>query len=96
MDVGVAVGYGVDGKPSFWIGDVSAGAVAGPNREVHVAFAAKDAESVQAFYQTALALGAEPLHAPRLWPEYHASTTGRSCEIRTATTSKRCSTAAAA
>ena len=36
-----------------------------------VAFAAKDAESVQAFYRTALAFGAEGLHEPRLWPEYH-------------------------
>ena len=26
---------------------------------------------MQAFYDAALALGAESLHAPRLWPEYH-------------------------
>ncbi|AQT82540.1 glyoxalase [Mycolicibacterium litorale] len=71
MDFGPAIGYGVDGKPEFWIADASAGEATGPNREVHIAFAAKDAESVQAFYHTALALGSEPLHAPRLWPEYH-------------------------
>ena len=71
MDFGVAIGYGTDGHPSFWIADASAGHVEGPNREVHIAFAAKDAESVQSFFQTALALGAEPLHQPRLWPEYH-------------------------
>ncbi len=71
LDFGPATGYGVDGKPTFWIADASAGEATGPNREVHIAFAAKDAESVQAFFHTALALGAEPLHEPRLWPEYH-------------------------
>lgn len=71
MDFGVAIGYGTDGHPGFWIADMSTGAAAGPNREVHIAFAAKDAESVQAFFRTALALGVEPLHEPRLWPEYH-------------------------
>lgn len=71
MDFGEAIGYGTDGKPTFWIADASAGEANGPNREVHIAFEAKDAESVQAFFHTALALGVEPLHAPRLWPEYH-------------------------
>lgn len=71
MDFGVAVGYGTEGHPDFWIADMNAGNVPGPNREIHVGFAAKDPESVQAFYRTALALGAEPLHEPRLWPEYH-------------------------
>jgi catechol 2,3-dioxygenase-like lactoylglutathione lyase family enzyme len=71
MDFGPAIGYGVEGKPTFWIADASAGDATGPNREVHIAFSAKDPETVQAFYHTALALGAEPLHAPRLWPEYH-------------------------
>ena len=28
-------------------------------------------EIVQAFYDTARSLGAESLHAPKLWPEYH-------------------------
>lgn len=70
MEFGPAVGYGRD-RPSFWIADASAGGVDGPNREVHIAFAARSPEEVQAFYHEALALGAEPLHAPRLWPEYH-------------------------
>ena len=68
MDVGPAIGYGRDGHPEFWIAD---GAGMGPNREIHVAFAAADAGAVDAFYDTALGLGAESLHAPRLWPEYH-------------------------
>jgi catechol 2,3-dioxygenase-like lactoylglutathione lyase family enzyme len=71
MDFGVAIGYGVNGKPSFWIGDASAGDVAGPNREIHVAFVAADVDAVKAFYEAALELGAESLHEPRLWPEYH-------------------------
>jgi catechol 2,3-dioxygenase-like lactoylglutathione lyase family enzyme len=71
MDFGVAIGYGVEGKPDFWIADVNAGDATGPNREVHVAFQAADAAAVQAFHDAAVGLGAESLHAPRLWPEYH-------------------------
>lgn len=71
MDFDVAIGYGRDGKPDFWIADASAGDASGPNREVHVAFAAADVDAVKAFYDAALGLGAESLHAPRLWPEYH-------------------------
>ena len=71
LDMGPAIGYGTGGKPSFWIADASAGDAGGPNREVHIAFAANGPEAVQAFFHAALALGAEPLHEPRLWPEYH-------------------------
>ncbi|MCV7087245.1 VOC family protein [Mycolicibacter hiberniae] len=71
LDVGPALGYGRDGKPTFWIADATAGDATGPNREVHVAFSAVDREQVRAFYDTAVRLGAEVLHAPRLWPEYH-------------------------
>jgi catechol 2,3-dioxygenase-like lactoylglutathione lyase family enzyme len=71
LDYGVAIGYGSEGKPDFWIADASAGEAGGPNREIHVAFHAADTDAVQAFYDAALKLGAESLHAPRLWPEYH-------------------------
>lgn len=71
MDFGVAIGYGIEGKPDFWIADVNAGDATGPNREVHVAFQAADTAAVQAFHDAAVGLGAESLHAPRLWPEYH-------------------------
>ena len=71
MDFDVAIGYGRDGKPDFWIADASAGDASGPNREVHVAFAAADVDAVKAFYDAAMGFGAESLHAPRLWPEYH-------------------------
>lgn len=69
MDFGVAIGYGRDGKPDFWIADAFDGM--GANREVHIAFQAADEAAVRAFYDAAVALGAESLHAPRLWPEYH-------------------------
>ncbi|OBK25788.1 glyoxalase [Mycobacterium asiaticum] len=68
LDYGVAIGYGIAGKPDFWIAE---GAQMGPNREVHIAFQAADEAAVRAFHDAAVELGAESLHAPRLWPEYH-------------------------
>lgn len=68
MDFGVAIGYGSPGHPDFWITRWDA---AGPNREIHVAFAASGVEAVRSFHATALGLGVESLHEPRLWPEYH-------------------------
>jgi catechol 2,3-dioxygenase-like lactoylglutathione lyase family enzyme len=71
MDFGVAIGYGTGG-PAFWISEQpSEGPASGPNREVHIAFSAPDAASVRAFFDAAASLGAEVLHEPRLWPEYH-------------------------
>jgi catechol 2,3-dioxygenase-like lactoylglutathione lyase family enzyme len=67
MDFGVAVGYGTD-KPDFWVGTFEG---VGPNREVHIAFTAPDAAQVRAFYAAAVEAGAESLHEPRMWPEYH-------------------------
>ena len=67
MDFGEVVGYGSRGKPSFWVGPCAGG----PNREIHVAFTAEDRATVDAFFAAAVAAGAEVLHAPRLWPEYH-------------------------
>jgi catechol 2,3-dioxygenase-like lactoylglutathione lyase family enzyme len=71
LDFGEAIGYGRDGKATFWISQASVGAGMGPNRETHVAFAAVDHDAVRAFHGAAVELGAESLHAPRLWPEYH-------------------------
>lgn len=67
MDFGVAIGYG-DDMPQFWIARMDE---TGPNREMHLAFTAADEEHVRAFHAAALELGAESLHEPRLWPEYH-------------------------
>jgi hypothetical protein len=63
MDFGRAIGYGCDGKPSFWISEAVG---MGPNREIHLAFEAADEDAVRAFHDAALGLGAEALHAPRL------------------------------
>ena len=68
MDFGEVIGYGCNDTPDFWIGPVAAG---GPNREVHVAFSAAKRADVGAFFDAAVAAGAEVLHEPRLWPEYH-------------------------
>ena len=68
MDVGVAIGYGTD-KPDFWI--AGGEPASGPNREIHVGFTADSADTVRRWHATALGLGAESLHEPRLWPEYH-------------------------
>ncbi|QBI56014.1 VOC family protein [Streptomonospora litoralis] len=68
MDFGDhAVAYGGD-HPAFWVGPA---VTEGPAREVHVGFAASDRAAVDAFHAAAAAAGAEVLHTPRLWPEYH-------------------------
>ncbi|HUO47973.1 MAG TPA: VOC family protein [Acidimicrobiales bacterium] len=68
MDFGEVIGFGTAGKPEFWIGPNASG---GSNREAHLAFAAADRAAVDAFFEAAVAAGAEVLHRPRLWPEYH-------------------------
>lgn len=67
VDYGVAVGYGTD-APRFWLSGAHPEV---PQREMHVAFTATDKAAVDAFHAAALAAGAEELHAPRMWPEYH-------------------------
>lgn len=68
MDFGQVVGFGVPPKPDFWIGQQQTGE---GFRESHIAFAAADRAQVDAFFAAATAAGAEVLHAPRIWPEYH-------------------------
>jgi catechol 2,3-dioxygenase-like lactoylglutathione lyase family enzyme len=68
MDFGQVIGYGVGGRPSFWLGPRATGE---GFRESHLAFAAPDRAAVDAFHRAAVAAGAEVLHEPRLWPEYH-------------------------
>jgi catechol 2,3-dioxygenase-like lactoylglutathione lyase family enzyme len=69
LDFGEVIGYGVI-RPQFWLGPVT---TAGAAREVHLAFQAADRATVVAFHDAAVAAGAEVLHAPRVWPEYHQS-----------------------
>ena len=68
LDFGAVIGYGVGGKPTFWLGPLAGD---GPGREVHVAFAATDRAAVQAFFDAAVSSGAPVLHQPRQWPQYH-------------------------
>lgn len=68
MTFGDVIGYGVNGRPSFWLGPLSTGE---PNREIHIAFHAASRELVRAFFDAARAQRAPVLHEPRLWPEYH-------------------------
>ena len=70
MDFGSVIGYGLSPKPDFWLGPRATGE---GFRESHIAFAAPSRATVDAFYSSALDSGAELLHAPRLWPEYHPS-----------------------
>ena len=69
MDFGEVIGYGVGRKPDFWIAPQATG---DGFRESHIAFAAADRAAVRAFFEAAVDCGAEVLHEPRLWPEYHA------------------------
>lgn len=67
LDFGQVIGYGT-GFPDFWLGPTNTGGTA---RELHVSFTAPDRAAVRAFFEAAVATGAEVLHEPRLWPEYH-------------------------
>jgi catechol 2,3-dioxygenase-like lactoylglutathione lyase family enzyme len=68
MDVGPAIGYGSNGKPDFWLEDAAGREV---GAAIHFAFQAAGTEEVEGFYAAAMARGAESLHPPRIWPEYH-------------------------
>ncbi len=68
MDFGPVIGYGVPPMPDFWIGPDQTGE---GFKESHIAFSAPDREAVRLFFTAAIALGAEMLHEPRVWPEYH-------------------------
>ena len=63
-----AAGFGVGGKPDFWIGGEG-----GLTKSLHIAIVAKDRDAVEAFYQAALAAGGEDNGPPGLRPHYHAN-----------------------
>jgi catechol 2,3-dioxygenase-like lactoylglutathione lyase family enzyme len=62
------VGYGLAGQPEFLIGSWQTGE---GFRESHIAFAAPDRSSVRAFFDAAVATGAQVLYEPKVWPQYH-------------------------
>jgi catechol 2,3-dioxygenase-like lactoylglutathione lyase family enzyme len=67
MEFGDVIGYGTD-LPDFWLGPHNTGE---GFRESHLAFQAADRAAVQAFFDAAVGAGAEVLHEPRVWPDYH-------------------------
>jgi catechol 2,3-dioxygenase-like lactoylglutathione lyase family enzyme len=60
-----AAGLGRLGKPDFWVFQGE------PGRAVHVAFAADDRASVDAFHEAAIEAGGQDNGRPGLRPEYH-------------------------
>lgn len=60
--------FGIDGKPSFWIGTSQHGGAVGP---VHIAFTAHNRAAVDAFHRIGLATGGTDNGAPGLRPHYH-------------------------
>lgn len=70
MEFGPVIGFGVPPMPDFWIGPHQTGE---GFKESHIAFSAPNREAVRAFFAAAKNAGAEVLHEPRLWPEYHPS-----------------------
>jgi catechol 2,3-dioxygenase-like lactoylglutathione lyase family enzyme len=61
-----AAGFGIGGKPDFWIGGEG-----GLHRAVHIAIVAKDRAAVDAFYKAALAAGGRDNGAPGIRAHYH-------------------------
>jgi catechol 2,3-dioxygenase-like lactoylglutathione lyase family enzyme len=64
---GPAVGFFGPEPGSFWL----CPAQRDKDRELHVAFRAADRDAVRAFHDAAVSVGAEVLHPPRVFPEYH-------------------------
>lgn len=62
----LAVG-GSDGFPKLWFGPLVDHGV----RPVHLALTAPSREAVDDVHGAAVEAGAEILHEPRVWPEYH-------------------------
>jgi catechol 2,3-dioxygenase-like lactoylglutathione lyase family enzyme len=67
MNFGTVIGCGTD-FPDFWLGGHETGE---GFRESHIAFRAPSRVAVQAFFDAAVAGGAEVLHEPCVRPEYH-------------------------
>lgn len=63
-----AAGFGADAKPDLWFG--AEGAM---NKPVHIAIAAKDRATVDAFYKAAIAAGGRDNGPPGIRPHYHAN-----------------------
>jgi len=60
-----AAGFGIGGKPDFWIG------TGAPGSHVHVAIRAKGRADVRAFHEAAIAAGGKDNGAPGVRAHYH-------------------------
>ncbi|WP_019872092.1 VOC family protein [Salinispora oceanensis] len=67
LESSTQVGYGTS-DPDFWLYPLRG---ADEGAEVHIALTAADRATVRAFHDAAVVAGAEVLHEPRVWPEYH-------------------------
>jgi len=66
LDMGTAVGFGIKGKPEFFIREAEAVKPA-----IHVAFASPDRATVDRFYNAALGAGGKDNGPPGLRTGYH-------------------------
>ncbi|MCW2531904.1 MAG: hypothetical protein JWP62_1474 [Blastococcus sp.] len=65
---GTVVGLsGPDGFPKLWLGPMERPG----DRPVHLALTAPSRQAVDDVFAAARSSGAEVLHEPRVWPEYH-------------------------
>jgi catechol 2,3-dioxygenase-like lactoylglutathione lyase family enzyme len=62
---GHAAGFGISGKPDFWIG------AGEPQGSIHVALAASGRAQVREFYAAAIAAGGTDNGQPGVRPRYH-------------------------
>jgi catechol 2,3-dioxygenase-like lactoylglutathione lyase family enzyme len=70
MEFDNGIGFGVPPNADFWIAPRATG---DGFRESHIAFTAPNRAAVRAFFDAAVATGAEVLHEPRVWPEYDSN-----------------------
>ena len=75
MEFGKAAGFGLQGKPEFWLGEgaltFQTEAQAKNISPIHVCFTAPDRAAVDAFYKAALEAGGRDNGAPGLRAIYH-------------------------
>ena len=64
---GFAAGFGIAGKPDFWIGKGE------PKNAIHVALRAGGRAQVRAFYEAAMAAGGKDNGPPGVREHYHAN-----------------------
>ncbi len=85
MAFGDVIGFGVPPFPDFWLGPRTTGA---GFREAHIAFTAPSRAAARAFFDAAVAAGADVLHRRPCTRSTTLPTTAPSCATPTATTSR--------